>query len=274
MKTKLRLVIFAAVIVSFVLTSYAQQVAQVSIKFEVYDDAGGYKELYFGLDQTATDGIDIQLGESDLPPYPPSGAFDARWLLPENNFSGILSSWSDYRFAPGFPYSGTKEHRVRYQSAEGATKMIFSWNFPPEVTALLQDLAGGAIVNVFLSGSGTYELTNFNVIDRLKLLVDYNNIISDFNDETSGIYTFNLKQNFPNPFNPATTIKFSLAEEAEVTLSIYNSLGQKVTELVNTNLKAGNYNYQWNAGEVSSGIYFYELLTDKYRAVKKMILLK
>ena len=92
MKTKLRLVIFAAVFVSFALTSYAQQVAQVSIKFEVYDDAGGYKDLYFGLDQTATDGIDFQLGESDLPPYPPTGAFDARWLLPENNFSGTLSS--------------------------------------------------------------------------------------------------------------------------------------------------------------------------------------
>lgn len=274
MKAKLRLVILAVVFVSFTLTSYAQQVAQVSIKFEVYDDAGGYKDLYFGLDQTASDGIDVQLGESDLPPYPPSGAFDARWLLPENNFSGTLSSWSDYRFAPGFPYSGSKEHRVRYQSAQGATKMIFIWNFPPEVTALLQDLAGGAIVNVSLSGSGTYELTNFNVIDRLKLLVDYNNIISDVDDGSSGIFTFNLEQNFPNPFNPATTIKFSLAKEAEVTLSIYNSLGQKVTELVNTNLKAGNYNYQWSAGEVSSGIYFYELMTDKYRAIKKMILLK
>jgi hypothetical protein len=84
-----------------------------------------------------------------------------------------------------------------------------------------------------------------------------------------------LEQNYPNPFNPSTTIEFSLPEDvANVRLSIYNSLGEKVAELVNTASAAGKYRYQWNAGNVATGIYFYELRTDKFVAVMKMILLK
>ncbi|HSW56289.1 MAG TPA: T9SS type A sorting domain-containing protein, partial [Ignavibacteriaceae bacterium] len=82
------------------------------------------------------------------------------------------------------------------------------------------------------------------------------------------------EQNYPNPFNPSTTIKFSLPEAANVTLNIYNTLGEKVAELVNTNLEAGWYNYRWDAGSIASGIYIYELRTEKFISSKKMIFLK
>ena len=84
-----------------------------------------------------------------------------------------------------------------------------------------------------------------------------------------------LEQNYPNPFNPSTVIEFSLPEEvSNVKLSIYNALGEKVAELVNTSLTAGKYQYQWNAQNVATGMYIYELRTDKFVSVKKMILLK
>ena len=84
-----------------------------------------------------------------------------------------------------------------------------------------------------------------------------------------------LEQNYPNPFNPSTVIEFSLPEDASnVKLSIYNALGEKVAELVNTSLTAGKYQYQWNAQNVATGMYIYELRTDKFVSVKKMILLK
>ena len=83
-----------------------------------------------------------------------------------------------------------------------------------------------------------------------------------------------LEQNYPNPFNPSTMIKFSVPEATNVTLTIYNTLGQKVTELVNTKLEAGRYSYQWDAGTVATGMYIYELRTDKFVSVKKMMLLK
>ena len=84
-----------------------------------------------------------------------------------------------------------------------------------------------------------------------------------------------LEQNYPNPFNPSTVIEFSLPENVgNVKLSIYNALGEKVAELVNTALTAGKYSYQWNAQNVATGMYIYELRTDKFVSVKKMILMK
>ena len=83
-----------------------------------------------------------------------------------------------------------------------------------------------------------------------------------------------LEQNYPNPFNPTTTINFSLPEAAHAALIIYNVLGQKVTELVNSKLEAGKYSYQWNAQNAATGMYIYELRTDKFVSVKKMVLIK
>jgi len=252
----------------------AQESAQVSIPFEIYDNAGGQMTLHFGLDQTATEGIDIHLGEAELPPYPPNGSFEARWFLPENGFNGSLSSWKDYRFASGFPYSGTVEYRFRYQATDGATAMNVGWNLPSTITGMIQDLVNGAVINVQISGSGNFQINNFQALNQLKLMVYYNNTISDVETTDKIPYNFILGQNYPNPFNPTTTIKFSLPEATNVTLRIYNTLGQKVDELVNTNLEAGWYNYQWEASNVATGIYIYELRTDKFVSVKKMLLLK
>ncbi|MBK9099344.1 MAG: T9SS type A sorting domain-containing protein [bacterium] len=86
---------------------------------------------------------------------------------------------------------------------------------------------------------------------------------------------YSLEQNYPNPFNPSTVIEFSLPEDvASVKLSIYNALGEKVAELVNTSLQAGRYQYQWNAGSVATGMYIYELRTENFVSVKKMLLVK
>jgi hypothetical protein len=83
-----------------------------------------------------------------------------------------------------------------------------------------------------------------------------------------------LEQNYPNPFNPSTTIEFSLPVAANVSLTIYNTLGQKITELVNSRLETGRYIYQWNAGNIATGVYIYELRTEKFNSIKKMILIK
>ncbi len=84
-----------------------------------------------------------------------------------------------------------------------------------------------------------------------------------------------LEQNYPNPFNPSTVIEFSLPENVgNVKLSIYNMLGERVAELVNTALVAGKYSYTWNARNVATGMYIYELRTDNFVSVKKMLLLK
>ncbi len=83
-----------------------------------------------------------------------------------------------------------------------------------------------------------------------------------------------LNQNYPNPFNPSTTISFSLPAKEFVTLKIYDALGKEVTTLVNEELNAGSYKNDWNAGNLSSGIYFYRLQAGKYSETRKLILLK
>ena len=91
---------------------------------------------------------------------------------------------------------------------------------------------------------------------------------------TSSPSDFQLNQNYPNPFNPSTTINFSLAKDVHVILSVYNALGQKVAEIINRNMDAGNHSINFNASNLSSGIYFYELNTGSVNLVKKMNLLK
>jgi len=85
--------------------------------------------------------------------------------------------------------------------------------------------------------------------------------------------------NYPNPFNPTTTISFSLPEDGNVKLSIYNVKGQKVKQLVSDQLSAGQHSIEWNGKDtnnksVSSGIYFYRISAGKSSAMRKMLLLK
>lgn len=142
-----------------------QDTAMVSIPFQMYDNGGGQKTLYLGVDSTATDSIDSNLGESDLPPFPPSGVFEARWILPAGGFNGTLRSYRDYRYEPGIPFSDIVEYRLKYQGTETADTMFFAWNFPPLITARMQDIITGTIIDVFISDSGVYGLTNFGALN-------------------------------------------------------------------------------------------------------------
>lgn len=85
---------------------------------------------------------------------------------------------------------------------------------------------------------------------------------------------FRLEQNFPNPFNPSTTISFSLPLKSRVTLKVFDVLGREVTTLVKDELPAGNHAQRWNATHVSSGVYFYRLQAGSFTETKKLVLLK
>jgi len=83
-----------------------------------------------------------------------------------------------------------------------------------------------------------------------------------------------LGQNYPNPFNPSTNIDFALDKPANVSLSVYNVLGQKVATIVNQFMQAGYYTYQFNASKLASGIYFYRIEAGDFVSLKKFILMK
>ena len=83
-----------------------------------------------------------------------------------------------------------------------------------------------------------------------------------------------MYQNYPNPFNPSTQINYSLAKDSKVRIIIYNTLGQKVKELVNKKESAGNHKIEFNANTLSSGLYFYRFETPTYSKTMKMVLLR
>ena len=85
---------------------------------------------------------------------------------------------------------------------------------------------------------------------------------------------FRLEQNFPNPYNPSTTIQYVIKERSSVELVLFDVLGREVEVLVNEEQDAGFYKVNFNAGRLASGIYFYRLQAGSFVDTKKMILLK
>ncbi len=85
---------------------------------------------------------------------------------------------------------------------------------------------------------------------------------------------FNLEQNYPNPFNPGTQINYALAERSNVTIKVYDVLGNEIATLVNTTQEAGAYDVSFDASQLSSGLYIYTLNAGNFTSSKKMMLLK
>ncbi len=98
--------------------------------------------------------------------------------------------------------------------------------------------------------------------------------LTDIADETGDIFNYSLSQNYPNPFNPTTTIEFTLPKSGNVELSVYNLLGEEITTLIDGYKTQGNHSINFDGHNLSSGIYFYRITTNKMIITKKMLLMK
>lgn len=97
----------------------------------------------------------------------------------------------------------------------------------------------------------------------------------DINDKSGYIpKQIELKQNFPNPFNPSTTIDFVIDKSRKIKIAVYNQLGQQVALITNGNYSAGNHSIDFNASHLTSGIYYYRITAGSYVQTRKMVLLK
>ena len=184
-------------------------------------------------------GNDAETGDFTLPPAPPAGVFDARYA-------------SDR-------YVATMKDKIE-------TIILNSAVFPVTIAVegmdiRIKDNITGDLVDKVIRSNSSVELVN-PAITSLMI------------SEESIPETFDLLQNYPNPFNPSTTIKFNLPESGRVKLSVYNILGELVTELIDKEMEAGSYNFQFNATQYASGVYIYRISAGKFNAAKKMLLIK
>jgi len=179
------------------------------------------------------------------------------------NWIPLTSGTTNYLYSIHFGSSTNGvcigEHGTRLRTLNGG----LTWVNQPELSDMeLGDCFMPTATNAFVCGPFGYIANNNWTITGAEPL---SNIVP------SG---FSLEQNYPNPFNPSTTITFSIAENSRVMLSVFNAAGQLTAELVNGELNGGRYEYRFDAGNLSSGVYFYKLVTDKFTDTKKMIFIK
>jgi len=169
-------------------------------------------------------------------------------------------------------------------SSSGSTSISgtgsYSWSSTPEMVADAQTWLDAASSNFgWIVIGGENATKSAKSIDSREgnngptITVNYD-VLSSVNEEVNNPKVFALSDNFPNPFNPSTTIKYQLAKNSDVELAVYNLTGQKVAILVSGAQVAGNYNISFDAKNLASGIYFYSLKAGSFSQIKQMVLIK
>jgi len=191
-------------------------------------------------------------------------------------FTGLTKKYSDSTW-PGQPGNIAI---VMYQTGSTDTLILFNNAGVPAVNAPepAYPVTITAIAVQFAS-SGAATIGPYEILPRY--VTDFEKTTGVKENSTGMPKEFSLSQNFPNPFNPSTTIKFGLPNVSNVTLKIYDVIGREVASLVSGQLPAGYHTYLWNAAAMSSGVYFYKVTAtsvngknETFTQVKKLLLMK
>lgn len=135
------------------------------------------------------------------------------------------------------------------------------------------DIAGGAEICVY-PGNPSRKVILLNFQNNALLAFKLSDILTYIEKHQGMVSNFSLSQNFPNPFNPSTTISYTLMKLTDVNLTIYDVLGNKVKTLINGIQEAGVHTLRFDASSLSSGIYFYTITAGDFKDTKKMLLVK
>lgn len=185
-----------------------------------------------------------------------------------------------------------------FNAVQNGSNVKLSWStatetnnkgFEVERKLIVNGASNGFITVAFKAGAGTTsEVKNYSLTDNLSGLnaaavayrikqVDYDGTFSYSKEVVVNLTTpetFSLQQNYPNPFNPSTTIKYSVPSASKVSLKVFDVLGKEVAVLVNETKTAGNYEVNFDASKLTSGVYFYQLQAGSSSVTKKLTLMK
>ncbi len=182
--------------------------------------------------------------------------------------AAMMTALDDLNLAFNTIYRTTKEGYADRIYAPDGKKFDLAWPLPEKCTYTNSE--------VLTHGGGGFPVGDLNWYpDKKAQWEEWLATGIERDNKTENIPSeYQLSQNYPNPFNPTTKISFSIPKATNVELSVFNILGQKVATLVNKELAAGSYKYDFDASNLTSGIYFYKLQAKDYSQVRKMMLLK
>ena len=205
-----------------------------------------------------------------------------------NNYlhASYVSAWGQSYFLNGisgdpigdqlsFPLASIYDRSPdEFTAFDASAESIFKFGTQSRYNSLRAD---NSVYRVVYIGFGFEQIDDQAIRDTLitrSIRWLMNGTVVNAPGENLTVKSFSLEQNYPNPFNPSTTISYTLAENTDVSLKIFDVMGQEVAKLVNEKQSAGTHNVQFDASELSSGIYFYKLIAGDFISVKKMSLIK
>jgi photosystem II stability/assembly factor-like uncharacterized protein len=178
------------------------------------------------------------------------------------NFGGFASlplPVNSYPYLEQLYYVRTSDNKI-YHSGQGGMSWFAEYTAPS---------GNYAHMTRSRNGQHIWAVRSLGGITRCTCVVSGINKISENIPDA-----YSLKQNFPNPFNPQTSIDFDIPKRTIVKINIYDIAGRYVTTLIDNEYQAGSYRVFWDASSVSSGVYFYSMQTTEYTMTKRMVLLK
>jgi hypothetical protein len=208
------------------------------------------------------------------PTYSMNGIYMINFVFTENNV--IYPQTGNTSCPGGTNYNHKWIARSMINGPYGDTLINGTWNANQTLTKSISAkvdsnwVESNCNINIFVRKDSS-TLSQGNVMQALKTSVTNP---SGITNQNSIPLNFELKQNFPNPFNPKTNIIFSVPKDEDASLNIYDLRGTLVTTYFNGFIKAGIYNIDFDGSNLSSGIYFYRLKAGEFSETKKMMLIK
>jgi len=190
-------------------------------------------------------------------------------IIQSGRFDQCLDEWMECVDDPDTPDS-----LLTFEILENGI-VTHNMNKDTCIFAAPEDWLGTDTLNVVVMDDGAETDTTtllIHVVFPVSQLQKYQT--SDADEHTGIPSQFKLARNYPNPFNPSTTIEFSLPEKSHVTLIIYNMLGHEVVRLVDEERHAGIHTFYWDASNISAGIYFYKIQAGSKTMIRKCTLMK
>jgi len=171
------------------------------------------------------------------------------------------------------PFDG-EECECTTEGPDGFMDLTIKFN-TQEIISALGDVTDGEVRPLYLTGNLMEEFGGTLIEGSDCVIIKAKNLGKELTVSSSDVpEEYALFENFPNPFNPITTIQFAVPEQSFVKLEVYNSLGERVSTLVAETLEAGIYSFNWNAINLPSGVYIYSIQSKNFFESKKMILMK